>query len=157
MVEVVLTAWAYKHCVDVATTRMSVSIGNNIADITPFERTYNERLMIDIQGVCGELAVAKAINRYWQPSVNTFHGVPDIAPDIEVRCTDKPDNCLVVRDNDPDDRWYFLVIGVPPKFDVKGYIRGSDAKEDQWKRNPGGHRPAWFVPQSQLRPVCKKG
>lgn len=151
MTQVTLTAWEYKHCVDVATTRMSVSIGQNLTDIAAERRDYNERLLVDIRGTCGELAVAKLFNKYWAPSVNTFHGVPDIEPNIEVRTSENPNACLIVRDNDPDDRWYVLVIGIPPVMDVRGFIRGSDAKRDEWVRNPGGHRPSWFVPQSALK------
>jgi hypothetical protein len=32
-------------------------------------------------------------------------------------------------------------------------MKGSDAKRDEWWRNPHGHRPAWFVPQEALTPV----
>jgi hypothetical protein len=147
-----LTPWEYKQCVDVATTRMSVSIGQKITDIAPGERDYNTRLLIDIRGTCGELAVAKMLNKYWAPSVNTFHVLPDIHPNIEVRTTEQIDGSLIVRENDPEDRWYVLVIGAPPVMDVRGFIRGSDARRDEWMRNPGGHRPAWFVPQAALTP-----
>ena len=150
MTTVVLTAWEYKQCVDVATTRMSVSIGNNITDINHQQRNYNDRLLVDIRGTCGELAVAKAINRYWAPSVNTFHKIPDIEPNIEVRTTNNPNGSLIVRDNDPDDRYYVLVIGDPPTFNICGYIKGSDAKRDEFLRNPHGHRPSFFVPQAAL-------
>ena len=150
---VTLTPWEYKACVDLATARMSVSIEKGIKDITPTERDYNERLLKDISGACGELAVAKAINRYWAPSVNTFHNKPDIEPNIEVRSTARAENCLIVRDNDPEDRYYFLVIGEPPTFQILGYMKGSDAKRDEWRRNPHGHRPAWFVPQEALTPI----
>lgn len=148
--KVTLTEWEYRHCVDVAAMRMSVSISSGIADINHRERDYNERLLVDVNGVCGEMAVAKAINRFWQPSVNTFHGVPDILPNIEVRSTEKSSGCLIVRDNDPDDRYYFLVTGKPPVFLVHGYMLGAEAKKDEWLRNPHGHRPAWFVPQPNL-------
>lgn len=153
MTVVTLTEWEYKHCVNVATTRMSVSIGKNITDIAYSEgvKDYNERLLIDIRGACGELAVAKMLNKYWAPSVNTFHNVPDIQPNIEVRTTERPDGSLIVRDNDPEDRYYVLVVGVPPTMDVRGFIRGSEAKRDEFLRNPGGRRRSWFVPQSSLQ------
>lgn len=153
MTEVTLTPWEYKHCVDVATTRMSVSIGklgHNDYGVVD-QGDFNERLLIDIRGTCGELAVAKLFNKYWAPSVNTFHTVPDIEPNIEVRTSEHPNASLIVRDNDPDDRWYVLVVGVPPVMDVRGFIRGSEAKRDEWMRDPGGRRPSWFVPQSALK------
>lgn len=148
--KVSLTAWEYKQCVDVATTRMSVSIANKITDINHEQRNYNKRLLVDILGACGEVAVAKAINRYWAPSVNTFHTIPDIAPNIEVRTTTNTSGSLIVRDNDPDDRYYFLVVGEPPNLEILGWIKGGEAKKESWKRNPHGHRASYFVPQNAL-------
>jgi hypothetical protein len=63
-----------------------------------------------------------------------------------------------VRDNDPSDRYYFLVVGEPPTFRVAGWIKGVDAKQDQWLRNPGkGRKQAWFVPQHHLKQLREKG
>lgn len=162
MITITLTEWEYKQCVDVATTRMSVSIGAKLTDIAPDGeiRSYKERLIKDIVGVCGEVAVAKAAGLYWSPTVNTFHGKPDIEPNLEVRTTENParadSDCLIVRDNDPDERVYIMVTGEPPVMTIRGWIRGSDAKKDCYLRNPGGHRRAWFVPQEDLK-TFKKG
>lgn len=151
--EIALTQWEYKACVDVAVARMATSINGGFSDIHHSERGYMERLKIDVLGACGELAVAKAVNQFWSPSVNTMHKGADVGTDIEVRTTDKPDNCLIVREEDNPDRWYFLVIGNPPHMSVRGFIRGRNARQDAWLRNPHGHRPAWFVPQEFLLKV----
>ena len=151
--KVTLDAYEYKWAVDVGIARMVTSINSGITDITPNRRDFQERLKIDVQGACGELAVAKGIGKFWSPTVGTFHTEPDIQPDIEVRHTDRADGSLIVRPNDNPDRWYFLVTGTAPEFQIVGYIKGSAARQPAWERDPGGHRPAWFVPQTALIPL----
>ena len=88
--------------------------------------------------------------------MNTFHSIADVGRNVEVRCTDLADGCLIVRANDAPERWYVLVTGKPPTFTVRGYIRGADARRPEYMRDPHGHRPAWFVPQSHLTPLRRR-
>ena len=113
----------------------------------------HERWGMDINGACGELAVAKAIGIYWAPTVNTFKSVPDVDA-YEVRTTPGKKNSLIVRSDDASDRIYILVIGSGQVFKVIGWILGEDAKKNKWLRNPGGRDPACFVPQSALMDMC---
>lgn len=151
-----LTPWEYKACVDVAATRMATSNAAGWNHASTYARTYLQRTEEEIVGACGEMTVAKVFDCYWSPSVNTFHATTDLPHDTEVRSTTRLDGSLIVRDNDPDDRIYILVTGEPPSMTVVGWITGAEAKQPQWLRNPHGHRPAWFVPQSALQPVCQK-
>lgn len=153
--EVSLNEWEIKACVDTAITRMAVSHGKRLNHSNVRQRSHLTRIANEINGVCGEMAVCKALGKFWTPSVNTFHREPDIAPDIEVRTTDNVNGSLIVRDDDADDRWYFLVVGEPPTLNVVGYIRGAAAKDQRWLRNPHEHRPSYFVPQSALIPIRK--
>jgi len=36
---------------------------------------------------------------------------------------------------------------------IRGYIKGKDAKKKEWLKSPGGWKPAYFVPQSKLKPI----
>ena len=120
---------------------------------TTYSRSISTRIHEEFVGACGEMAVGKAAGVYFVPSVNTFHRVPDCLGDCEVRSTDRTDGSLIVRDNDGDDRRYILAIVLDDKVDLVGWIKGSDAKQTEWLRNPHGHREAWFVPQSSLQPI----
>lgn len=148
---VTLLPWEFKFCVDVANQRMAISNEKALNHASTYDRSHLKRIEEEVIGACAEMVVAKYLGKFWSPSVNTFHKVPDIEPNIEVRGTAEPDNSLIVRDNDADDRWYILVIGKPPTMTVMGCIQGAEAKQDRWLRNPNGHRRAWFVPQSALR------
>lgn len=103
-------------------------------------------------GAAAELAVAKFRGVYWDGSVGTYHAVTDV-PGCDVRSTPDPNGSLILRDDDPADRWYCLVITAPPSFRLVGFIRGEDGRRDEWLRNPHGQRASWFVPQAALLPI----
>jgi hypothetical protein len=145
-----LNAWEFKACVDVANARMAISNDKGLNHGSTYTRTYLERIDQEVTGACGEMAVCKALGRFWTPSVNTFHAIADVSPAIEVRATTRLDGSLIVRDNDPSDRYYFLVVGEPPELEVVGYMLGAQAKHPTFMRDPHGHRQAYFVPQHLL-------
>ena len=106
---------------------------------------------IHIEGACGELAVAKYLNRYWPGHINTFNRLPDILPDIEVRTRSREDYQLIVRPKDVNLRKFVHVTGEAPNFLIWGWMYGEDAKAHaDWQANHGGRPTAWFVPTDQL-------
>lgn len=110
-------------------------------------------LALHIAGVAGEMSVARALNVYWLPTVNTFKSGGDVGDDIQVRCRSSHTYDLLVRPDDPDDALFVLVTGEAPELVVRGAMRGREAKREEWKRDYGGRPPAYFVPQSALASV----
>jgi hypothetical protein len=110
--------------------------------------------LIDIQAAAAELAVAKALNRYWVAGVNTYT-MPDVGRNIEVRCTKYPNGKLAIRDRDQDDRPFVLVRGIIPTFEIVGWIYARDAKQEQWKEAMTWGE-AYMVPEDALRPFPLK-
>lgn len=112
-----------------------------------------------VLGALGECAFAKATNRYWSGSVNTFKAA-DVGRHIQVRTRSQHAFDLIVRDDDHDDDVFVLVTGGPQEFVVRGWLKASDAKKEQFVSDYGGYGKAYFVPQSALRPidplVCKE-
>jgi len=107
-----------------------------------------------IEGAIGELVVAKALNIYWDGSVNTFKA-PDFPPNIQVRTRPHPEHDLIVRPVDDLFDIFVLVTGKCPSYTVRGFIHGYDARDPEWLHNEGiGFRPdAYFVPQWALKPI----
>lgn len=104
-----------------------------------------------LEGACGELAVAKALGVYWNGGVDTFKGAD--VHGLQVRTRSKHEYELIIRDNDkPTDR-FVLVTGTAPHFEIRGWIDCADARRPEWRRNHGGFAPAYFVPHSELRPM----
>lgn len=112
-----------------------------------------------VLGALGECAFAKATNRYWSGSVNTFKAA-DVGANIQVRTRSQHSYDLIVRDSDADDDVYVLVTGGPADFTVHGWVVARDAKRPEFRADYGGYGHAYFVPQSALRPidplVCKE-
>jgi hypothetical protein len=113
-----------------------------------------------VLGACGENVVAKALNIYWDGSVNTFRSRPDVGK-YEVRTrSNKTKNGkpyqLLVRPDDDDAKDYYLVRLIDalgwPRFRIIGHIRGGDAKRPEWFHPHGGYKKAYFVPDEALIP-----
>lgn len=110
----------------------------------------------EVEGACGELAVAKVLGRYWSGSVNTFKMGGDVG-DVQVRTRSRHEYDLIVRDRDRDADWFVLVTGTAPRYRVHGYIQGEAAKQPHYRKNFGGHGEAFFVPQADLTPLRNTG
>jgi hypothetical protein len=107
----------------------------------------------DIEGVCGEMGVCKFLGVYWSGAGSLR--APDVVGKfgrLEVR-TAQPGGCLIVQPSDDDDARFILVIGFAPTYWLVGWLWGRDAKRQEWWRNPGTGRPAYFVPQAALNSI----
>jgi hypothetical protein len=153
MREIPLTLPELSTALNAAWMRIVASAAAGLNHRSTYSRPMVRRIHEEFIGACGELAVAKAAGVFFLPSVNTFHRVPDCLGDCEVRSTDLSDGSLIVRDNDSDDRKFVLAIVADDTVRLVGWLTGAEAKKQEWLRDPDGRRPAWFVPQSSLRPI----
>ena len=118
------------------------------------EDDSEEALQKDKDAAGAEMAVAKATNCYWPPSLDAQpKTVPDVGKAIQVRHTRLPHGSLIVSPKDEDDQYFFLVTGEIPEYEVRGFLKGKDAKKEEWLRDPNGRPAAYFVPQKALREV----
>jgi hypothetical protein len=115
------------------------------------QENADEALTKHIMGACAEMAVAKLLNRYWSASVDTYTRGADVGKVIQVRWRSKDHYRLIVRPHDKEEHFYFLVRGRAPEFNVVGFIRGKDAKRQEWYEEHGGYAGAYFVPDKALR------
>lgn len=112
----------------------------------------DNRWQIDVEGACGEMAVAKALGIHWNGSINTFKRGGDVG-DLQVRASQKHNNCLIVRSGDRDEDVFIFVTGLAPEYLVHGWIVGKDAKQEKYLKAPNGREAAFFVPREALRSV----
>lgn len=106
-----------------------------------------------IIGAWGECVVARMVDGYWPTDNGPDRHSPDVSG-LHVRTGRRPTDRLVLHHRDPDDGVYVLVVVVAvPMFRVAGGIAGADAKRPEWWRTEGVRHPAYFVPQSALRPI----
>lgn len=109
---------------------------------------------IDVLGACGECAVAKATGRYWSGMGTGYDPTADDVVGLQVRHTVLPTGRLILHPADPDETPFVLVTGTDPVFRLQGWIFGREGKRPEWFEDPqGSGRPAYFVSQSELRPM----
>lgn len=105
---------------------------------------------LHIEGALAEMAFAKLMGLFWS-GAHSFRA--DDVGSWMVRSTPKDSNRLIIHQRDPDDKKFVLVTGKNGKYVVHGWIRGVDAKKQEWLDDPTWNRPAFFVPQTALTPL----
>ena len=110
---------------------------------------------VHIEGANGELAVAKYLGKYWDGSVDTFKSLPDLG-NVEIRTRSRHTYDLIIRTDDDPAKFYILVTGIAPNYRVRGWIKGENARRDEWLQTHGGREAAWFVPADALTPINRE-
>jgi len=110
---------------------------------------------IHIEGACGEAAVAKAMNVFYNGNMGdlTACDVNNSERNIEVRTRAQDWHDLIIHPSDKDDSAYILITGKAPSFTIQGWILGMNGKQQEFWKDPAGGRPAFFVLKSKLRPI----
>jgi hypothetical protein len=112
------------------------------------EKNVGELWGFHIESAHAELAVCKYLGIYWGFGVNTFHVEDVVNTDLEIRWSSRED--VKVR---PDDKGIVVsVTGQCPNYEIKGWIRASDAKQDKWKYTKT-LPVCYFVPHTELKPI----
>jgi hypothetical protein len=150
--EVTLTRAEFAHAALVGLFRRVSSLSAKRQDRHGVQGTWD----MDIEGACGECALAKARNMYWGATPFSKRDSGDVAR-YEVRTAPQPDHCLIIRPSDHDERYYILLTGTAPTFTIRGWILGAHAKRPEWQKEPNGRPPAYFVPQDALHPIGELG
>lgn len=147
MTEVTLTSTQTKLAYVVGESRQKSALLRGSPDRHGFT---GDGLKIHVDGAGAEYAAAIALNVCWTAGVDTYKLEPDLPPDWEVRRRSEEWHDLIVRPDDVDERRYLLVTGTLPKYTVRGWIAGTEAKQEQWLKDYGGRPAAYFVPQGEL-------
>jgi len=153
LIPIILDDNEMAFCMTEALRRKQDGDARNLNHSSTYSRTDEERIKQETGGCCAEFAVRKHLGEDLMLPFNTFHHVPDILPDIEVRHTYRDNGMLIVRTNDPESRRYVLVTGAPPELVIRGWFWGHEARQPKYLRNPRGYRWAYWVSQVELHPL----
>lgn len=109
----------------------------------------------NVMGAAGEVAAALWLHLPLPCSVGTYHA-PDLQIPVQVRT--RPNNPkrekgdhLVIRRDDPPDHIYVLVYYHGRRCEIVGWIRGRDARREEWLFGYGDRPKAYFVPPAALK------
>jgi hypothetical protein len=165
---VTLTWYEVSVAIHLVGLRHTESLRKNMKD----KHGYKGRdLQDNFYGMLGELALAKATNKYFPMTVNTFKEA-DIGNNWQVRTVGSNKNRdLIVRPADPTKHKYILVE-ITKEFEmgyrnltphstndyqatVHGWIEGMNAKDPKYLSDFGHpDRPkAYRIPKKDLRPT----
>ena len=112
-------------------------------------------LWLDVGAAEAELVVAIGLRLPWSSAF--VLGGPDVGSDLEVRWTHRARGRLIVHDDDPNDYLGVLVIGAPSErqhaYLIAGWLEIALAKRRRFIDVPRAGGRAYFVPQSELRPI----
>ena len=107
---------------------------------------------LNCDGACGEMAVAKWLGAWYDGALGNFEAAD--VDELEVRTNPNDWGDLILHPSDPDDSVFILVLSHDtPWFQLCGWMYGRDGKKDEYWREGTKGRPAFFVPQSTLRPM----
>lgn len=98
-------------------------------------------------------AFAKALGIAWNRNVGTYQR--ENAGRYRCKYTGISSGRLIVRQDDADDGIYVLLVGSGLIYEIKGAITGANARQVGEKSAPNGGEPAWFVSQTQLKPISE--
>jgi hypothetical protein len=107
-----------------------------------------DELATHVHGAIAEAAVAKLLGSYCNSS-SKDRRIPDVYPNVEVRSSPNLDSPLIIRAKDPDDRKYYLVVGLYPNIKIVGWIWGHEGKHQDFYQNVKD--PYWRISQHDLR------
>jgi hypothetical protein len=109
---------------------------------------YSEQM--DMMGAVAEACVAKYLNLYW---LGGSKGQRDVGI-CEVRAKFQSDHCLLLHREDADDAPFISVAVRDGVGLLCGWVLCRDAKVPAHWKDPTGSRPAFFVPNEALNPIC---
>lgn len=108
---------------------------------------------LHIEGAIGELVVSKALGLYWSGALN-FRA--DDLDGVQVRSSSRAGASLILHPDDPDDAAFVLVTGINGEYVLPGWqIAARVKRQEFWMDRGRNGRPAYFVPQSELRPLSE--
>lgn len=119
-------------------------------------RATDDLWAIDIEGACGELAVARYLNLAWTGSWGSSFG-RDVGGFVEVKTRlieRNPARTDLMLDRQVDDATIaVLVYARSPSYELVGWIHGRDGKRPEYWKDPAGGRPAFFIQPAALKPI----
>ena len=113
---------------------------------------FNEQM--DMSGAVGEACVAKFLNVFWMGGDLGSRDVGLAAGGCEVRTKGDRNHRLILHPADHDDVPYVSVCVKDGAALICGWLFGKEGKQEKYWSEPVPGRPAYFVPNSDLRPAA---
>ena len=116
-------------------------------------RFGDKALQVHLLGAAGEMAVASylGLKEHLYAEREARRGSDDLPGGIDVKTRSRSSYDLIVqRQSDPNKKFVLVTIE-NQKTLLHGWCYGEEAMQDRFWADPARGRPAFFVPQSELR------
>ena len=105
-----------------------------------------------ILGAVGEYAVAKYLGKFYDGNVGNLEAV-DVGGEYEVKTTPVPTGHLIIKPEAKEAKPFVLAVVEDMTVRLPGWMKGTDIKQEQYKRADQYGRVLYWVPQSDLHPM----
>ena len=151
--KVTLNSYELWQAAQVGLVRAYDSYIKNNKDIWFENRTWAAMVAVNVQGAIGEVAVAKALNLFFNGSFGVYKLSPDLSTKdikIEVRHSgEKKETCSVREGDDPESVIIFSTGG-GPDIEILGWIYAGKAKTDAHKKTKANGETWYAFPIGDL-------
>ena len=103
-------------------------------------------------GAAGELAVADylQLREFLYQETEAKRGSSDLPPNIDIKTRSRHSYDLICQLDERPGKILVLVTIQNKTTLLHGWMKSEDAMKEQWKKDPAGGRPAYFVPSCEL-------
>lgn len=115
----------------------------------------NASLIAHVLGAGGEMAVASflGLKDFVFQDTEAVRGSADLPFNIDVKTRSRHYYDLICLLDEKDDKILVLVTVEHKEIRIHGWIKASEAKQKQWRKEYVPNRPCYFVPKTNLLPM----
>jgi hypothetical protein len=110
---------------------------------------------VHLLGAAGEMAVASymGLKEHLYAEKEARRGSDDLPGGIDVKTRSKSRYDLIVQRHEKPSKKFVLVTIENQQTLLHGWCYGHEAMDEKYWADPARGRPAYFVPQQNLRPM----
>lgn len=152
MIEIVFSADEREAVINEAKRRQTYNESRRVKGRNGGAETGEKAFRAHLIGAAGEMAVASylGLKDYLFLEVKPVKGSCDLPGNIDVKTRNQHNRDLIVQFDDAPYKNYWLVTIQYKIIKIHGWIPHSECALDEYRSDPAGGRPAYFVPQNKL-------
>jgi hypothetical protein len=153
-IEFVFSEEERKQAMEEGQRRQSVNEAKGLRGRNKGPRFGGKALEVHLLGAAGEMAVAAylGLKHELYKEKEARRGSDDL-PGMDIKTRSKSCYDLIVQKHENPSKKFILVTIENQRTLLHGWCYGHEAMREQYWADPARGRPAYFVPQSSLRPM----
>lgn len=152
MIEIVFTPDEREIVINEARRRQEYNENKNIRGRNGGAERGDRAFLAHLLGAAGEMAVASylGLKEHVFLELTPVKGSCDLPGNIDVKTRNNHNRDLIVQFDDVTYKNYWLVTIQNKVIRIHGWLPHSKCALNEYKSDPAGGRPAYFIPQDKL-------